>query len=60
VPPFHQDLRKAFEWSDEYEEAFFPVEEVPNELPLPSKTVPGKVLYLYLAVSPTAISAALI
>jgi hypothetical protein len=40
--------------------SFFPVEEVPYELPLLSRTIPGEVLYLYLAVSPTAISAALI
>jgi hypothetical protein len=40
--------------------SFFPVEEVPYELPLFSITILGEVLYLYLAVSPTVISAALI
>jgi hypothetical protein len=40
--------------------SFFPAEEVLDDLLLLSRTVPGEVLYLYLAVSPIAISAALI
>jgi hypothetical protein len=40
--------------------SFFPVEEVPDELLLLSRTILGEVLYLYLAVSPTTISVDLI
>jgi hypothetical protein len=40
--------------------SFFPVEEVPDELLLLSRTILDEVLYLYLAVSPTTISADLI
>jgi hypothetical protein len=37
-----------------------PTEEILGQLPMLSRTIPGEVLYLYLAVSPTAISATLI
>jgi ribonuclease HI len=47
-------------WSDECEEAFSQLKKYLTSSPLLSRTVPGEVLYLYLAVSPTAISAALI
>jgi hypothetical protein len=58
--PFFKILRKAFEWSDECEEAFSQLKKYLASSPLLSRTVLGEVLYLYLAVSPTAISAALI
>jgi hypothetical protein len=58
--PFFKILRKAFKWSDECEEAFFQLKKYLTSSPLLSRTVPGEVLYLYLAVSPTAISATLI
>jgi ribonuclease HI len=58
--PFFKILRKAFEWSSECEEAFSQLKMYLTSPPLLSRTVPGEVLYLYLAVSPTAISAALI
>jgi hypothetical protein len=58
--PFFKILRKAFEWSDECEEAFFQLKKYLTSSHLLSRTIPGKVLYLYLAVFPTAISAALI
>jgi hypothetical protein len=58
--PFFKILRKAFEWFDECEEAFTQLKKYLTSAPLLSRTVPGEVLHLYLAVSPTAISAALI
>jgi hypothetical protein len=58
--PFFKILRKAFDWSDECEEAFSQLKKYLASSPLLSKTIPGEVLYLYLVVSPTAISAALI
>jgi ribonuclease HI len=58
--PFFKILRKAFEWSDECEEAFSNLKAYLTSPPLLSRTIPGEVLYLYLAVTPTAISAALI
>jgi hypothetical protein len=53
-------LRKAFEWSEECEKAFKQLKEYLSSPPLLSRTVLGEPLYLYLAVSPTAVSAALI
>ena len=50
----------AFEWSDECEEAFFQLKQYLASIYLLSKTVSGEVLYLYQAISPTAINAALI
>jgi hypothetical protein len=58
--PFFKILRKAFERSDECEEAFAQLKKYLTSAPLLSQTVPSEVLHLYLAVSPTAISAALI
>ncbi|XP_059446359.1 uncharacterized protein LOC132177899 [Corylus avellana] len=58
--PFFKVLRKAFEWTDECEEAFGQLKEYLMSPPLLSQTIPGEVLYLYLAVSQTAVSAALI
>jgi ribonuclease HI len=58
--PFFKILRKAFEWTEECEEAFSNLKAYLTSPPLLSRTIPGEVLYLYLAVTPTAISAALI
>ena len=58
--PFFKTLKKAFEWLDECGEAFSQLKQYLVSTPLLSRTVLGEVLYLYLAVSPTAISAALI
>jgi hypothetical protein len=58
--PFFKILRKAFEWSEDCEEAFFQLKKYLMSSQLLSRTIPGEVLYLYLAVSPTAINAALI
>lgn len=58
--PFFKILRKAFAWSDECKKAFSQLKKYLMSSPLQSKTVLGEVLYLYLAVSPTSISTALI
>ncbi|XP_059436575.1 uncharacterized protein LOC132169575 [Corylus avellana] len=58
--PFFKILRKAFEWSEECEQAFEQLKTYLVSPPLLSRAVPGETLYLYLAVSPTAVSAALI
>jgi hypothetical protein len=58
--PFFNVLRKAFEWSEECERAFKQLKEYLSSLPLLSRTILGEPLYRYLAVSPTAVSAALI
>ncbi|XP_059454999.1 uncharacterized protein LOC132185214 [Corylus avellana] len=58
--PFFKILRKAFEWSEEYEQAFEQLKKYLVSPPLLSRVILGEVLYLYLAVSPTAVSAALI
>jgi hypothetical protein len=60
MPSFFKILRKAFVWLDECEEAFNQLKEYLSSSPLLSRTVPGEVLFLYLAVSPTAVSSALI
>ncbi|XP_059446338.1 uncharacterized protein LOC132177877 [Corylus avellana] len=57
---FFKILRKAFEWSEECEQAFEQLKRYLVSPPLLSRAVPGETLYLYLAVSPTAVSAALI
>ena len=58
--PCFKILRKAFQWSDECEQAFSQLKQYLVSTPLLSRTVQGELLYLYLAVSPLAISAALI
>jgi hypothetical protein len=58
--PFFKILRKAFEWSDECEEAFSQLKKYLASSLLLSRPIPREVLYLYLVVSPTAISATLI
>jgi hypothetical protein len=58
--PFFKILRKAFEWTSKCESAFSQLKTYLTSPPLLSRTIPGEVLYLYLAVSPTVVSAALI
>ena len=58
--PFFKTLRKAFIWTEECQKSF---EELKIYLTSPSLLNPsqqGKTLYLYLAVSPTIVSSALI
>ncbi len=58
--PFFKVLRKAFEWTNECQQAFEELKKYLATPPLLSPSKPGKKLYLYLAVSPTAISSALL
>jgi hypothetical protein len=58
--PFFKILRKAFMWSEECEEAFGKLKEYLTNPPLLSRPTEGEILYLYLAVSPSAVSSALV
>nr|XP_023882263.1 uncharacterized protein LOC111994609 [Quercus suber] len=58
--PFFKTLKKAFEWTDECEAAFQELKLYLSHPPLLSPSKEGENLYLYLAVSSTAVSAALI
>jgi hypothetical protein len=53
-------LRKAFRWSEECEEAFGKLNEYLTNPPLLSHPTEGEILYLYLVVSPSAVSSALV
>jgi hypothetical protein len=53
-------LRKAFEWTGAYEEAFSKLKIYLTSPSLLSRIVSEEVLYLYLTISPTTISTALI
>ena len=57
---FFKTLKQAFAWTDEYKAAFQELKCYLSNLPLFSPSKEGKNLYLYLAVSTTAVSAALI
>uniref|UniRef100_A0A2N9GFI7 Uncharacterized protein n=1 Tax=Fagus sylvatica TaxID=28930 RepID=A0A2N9GFI7_FAGSY len=58
--PFFKTLKKAFVWTDECQQAFEELKRYLTEPPLLSPSKQGEELYLYLAVSPTAVSSALI
>ena len=58
--PFFCTLKKSFKWTDECQQAFEELKAYLFAPPLLSPLQPGEELYLYLAVSPVAISAALI
>ena len=58
--PFFRTLRKSFEWMDECQKAFEDLKKYLSSLPLLSPSKPGEELYLYLAVSQAAVSAALV
>jgi hypothetical protein len=53
-------LSKAFEWLEECEKAFEQLKEYLTSPLLLSRTIPGESFYLYLAISLTVVSAALI
>ena len=57
---FFKVLKKVFQWTDECEEALAKLKEYLTKPPLLSLSVMEEKLYLYLAVSNTAISSALI
>ena len=58
--PFFKVLRKAFVWDEECEEAFKQLKQYLGNPPLLSRANEGEILYLYLAVSPTVVSSALV
>ena len=58
--PFFKVLKKAFEWTDECQRAFEDLKAYLTMAPLLSPSVEGEELYLYLAVTPHAVSSALI
>lgn len=58
--PFFKILRKTFTWSEEWEEAFNKLKEYLMNPPLLSWPAEGEILYLYLAVSPSAVSSVLV
>ena len=58
--PFFKVLRKAFEWTGESQKAFQDLKDYLTTVPLLSPSVKGEELYLYLEVSPHAVSSALI
>ena len=58
--PFFKILKKAFDWTDQCQKAFQDLKVYLTTAPLLSPSIPGEELYLYLAVSPHAVSSALI
>ena len=58
--PFFCTLKKSFEWTDEFQQAFEELKAYLSTPPLLSPSQPGKELFLYLVVSPAAVSVALI
>ena len=58
--PFFCTLKKSFEWTVECQQAFEDLKAYLLSLPLLSPSQPREELFLYLAVSPTTVSAALV
>lgn len=58
--PFFKVLKKAFEWTDECQKTFKDLKVYLTTAPLLTPSIPGEELYLYLVVSPHAVSLALI
>ncbi|XP_075636948.1 uncharacterized protein LOC142609239 [Castanea sativa] len=58
--PFFRTLKRSFEWIDECQKAFEDLKVYLSAPPLLSPSMSGEELFLYLAVSLAAISAALI
>ena len=58
--PFFRALRKSFKWTDECQKAFEDLKKYLSSPPLLSPSMPGEELYLYIAVSQAAVSAALV
>ena len=59
LPLFHT-LKKSFEWIVECQQAFEELKAYLSSLPLLSSSQLGKKLFLYLIVSPTTVSVALV
>ena len=58
--PFFRVLKKSFKWTDKYQKAFKDLKKYLSSPPLLSSSMPGEELYLYIAVSQAAVSAALV
>ena len=58
--PFFRTLKKSFEWIDECQQAFEDLKVYLSFPPLLSPSQLGEELFLYLAVSPAAVSEALV
>ena len=58
--PFFRVLRKSFEWTDECQKAFENLKKYLSSPPLLSPSMLGEELYLYIAISQAAVSAALV
>ena len=58
--PFFRVLKKAFEWTDNCQRAFQDLKAYLTTAPLLSPSVLGEELYMYLAVTPHAVSSALV
>ena len=58
--PFFKVLKKAFEWTDNYQKTFQDLKDYLTMAPLLSPSIIGEELYLYLAVTSRAVSSALI
>ena len=58
--PFFKVLKKAFKWTDECQKAFQDLKDYLTTTPLLSSSMQGEELYLYLVVSPYAVSSVLI
>ncbi|KAK8921231.1 hypothetical protein KSP39_PZI020106 [Platanthera zijinensis] len=62
--PFFKILRRArntgFQWTDECQSAFESLKQYLASPPLLSKPAPGEILFLYLAVTPAALSSVLV
>ena len=58
--PFFRVLKKAFEWTDDCQTAFQDLKAYLTTASLLSPSVLGEELYLYLAVTPHAVSSALV
>ena len=58
--PFFRTLKKSFEWTNECQQAFEELKAYLSAPPLLSPSQLGEELFLYLAISPAAVSTALI
>ena len=58
--PFFRTLKKSFEWTADCQQAFEEMKRYLSSPPLLSPTKPGEELFLYLVVSPTTVSVALV
>ena len=58
--PFFKVLRKTFEWMDECQQEFEDLKMYLTTTPLLKLSKPGEEMYLYLAISPHAVSSALV